>query len=441
MVGGVVMSDARWLRKQGRTWYAVMETPRDCLKRVGKRRLLKSLGTRDQHVAIARRHAALAEFQKIFERARQPDADDPLIEAAETWRKTFAAHETGEIPGSLSAAQDVFADETATIRRAFGNEAAATFVGIATGTGTPLLQHVDTWLAEGGAKGPLTAVTAAQYRVALEEFAAWAKAARIATVEGVTKAIAGRFVTETFVTLGVHSQTANKKITGLSAYWKWMRKRVGITGEPWAGQLLSKASRRNGGESPKRPFQEAEVLALIAGKPDVELADAIRVAALSGMRISEMYRLTVADCADGWFNVRQSKTEAGVRRVPIHLDLAAIVARRLDGKAPGGLLFHEAVRALPTHTMAVSQRFIRYRKRVGVHDSNEGVRGSRVDFHSWRRWFVTRARNAGIDRAVVAAVVGHEAGNVTDDVYSRVGDTALRACVEAVRLPATLGDS
>jgi integrase len=436
MVGGVVMPDTRWLKQQGRAWYAVQETPRDILATVGKRRLIKSLGTRDVHVAIARRHAALAEFQRVFERARKPQAADALLEAAQGWRETLDLYETGAINGSLSAALEVLADEADAIRRERGPEAAASFVGIARGTATPLLHHVDGWLREGGVRGPLTAVTAEQYRTALAEFATWAKAVGVSTVEGVTKAIAGRFVTEAFVTAGVHYLTANKKITGLSAYWRWMRKRVGITGEPWAGQSLVKANRRTGGERPKRPFTENEVAALMSGNADAELADTMRVAALTGMRISEMYRLTVADCADGWFNVRQSKTEAGVRRVPIHSDLAAIVARRRDGKAPDALLFHEAVRALPTHTMAVSQRFIRYRKRVGVHDGDEGARGSRVDFHSFRRWFITRARNAGIDRAVVAAVVGHETGNVTDDVYSRVGDDALKACVQAVRLPA-----
>jgi hypothetical protein len=40
------------------------------------------------------------------------------------------------------------------------------------------------------------------------------------------------------------------------------------------------------------------------------------------------------------------------------------------------------------------------------------------------------------DRAVVAAVVGHEVGNLTDDTYSGgPGEKLLRACVEAVQLP------
>ena len=38
---------------------------------------------------------------------------------------------------------------------------------------------------------------------------------------------------------------------------------------------------------------------------------------------------------------------------------------------------------------------------------------------------------------MVAAIVGQETGNITDDVYSGgPAEALLRACVEAVRLPA-----
>jgi integrase len=71
---------------------------------------------------------------------------------------------------------------------------------------------------------------------------------------------------------------------------------------------------------------DAEIAPLLDGPSDPELADAIRIAALSGMRIEEIYRLTVANCRDGWFDVKTSKTRAGIRRVPIHSALVEIVA-------------------------------------------------------------------------------------------------------------------
>ena len=88
--------DMRWLEVRGRTFYAVQAVPRPLWARVGKRRLLKSLGTRDHHVALARRHAALAEFQRTLDRVREPASADALVEAALEWRQTLAALEHGD---------------------------------------------------------------------------------------------------------------------------------------------------------------------------------------------------------------------------------------------------------------------------------------------------------------------------------------------------------
>jgi hypothetical protein len=85
--------------------------------------------------------------------------------------------------------------------------------------------------------------------------------------------------------------------------------------------------------------------------------------------------------------------------------------------------------------MALSKWFGRYRIGLGVDDREDGRRHSRIDFHSLRRWFVTAAR-AKFDRAVVAALVGQENVNLTDDVYSGGPSMAVRrSCVESVRLP------
>jgi integrase len=208
---------------------------------------------------------------------------------------------------------------------------------------------------------------------------------------------------------------------------------------PWQGQSLPKASkRREDGEKDKRPYTDAEIVTLLDGNPDPEISDLVRVAALSGMRLEEIYRLTVRDCTDGLFRIRKSKTPAGVRDVPIHSGVAAIVARRTEGKGPTEFLFHEAgtPKGVRERSSVVSQRFMRYRLRLGVEDREDGRRHSRIDFHSFRRWFISRARQAGFERAIVAQVVGHEAGNITDDVYSEGATLAQkRACVEAVQLP------
>jgi integrase len=442
------------------TWYAVLSVPKKLqpfiLSPSGRpmRHLVKSLGTADKATARHRKYAALAEFQAILNRARQQTGADSVMDTALAWRQTVQRLDAGDLsqfwvhppppPGTdmrsfaLTLASDDIERTADELAFSHSPAVAQAFYGVASGTATPLTQHVDSWLAEGGRKGPLNQRTKNQYRSTLAIFADWCRHAGILpTIESVTKPVAGRFVTEHFVNRGIDPRTSNKHITCLSSYWNWLLKRTGLEVNPWIGQSRSRAPLRNG-EQAKRAFTDEEMLTLLYGNADPELADAIRTAALSGMRREEIYTLTAADCANGVFDIRRSKTTAGVRRVPIHSDLTAIVSRRTEGKAPTAYLFHEAT--MPPigqdRGMAMGQRFIRYRRRLGIDEREPDQRHSRVDFHSFRRWFVSKARNAGIDRATVAGVVGHEAGNLTDDVYSSGPSMAQRrACVEAVRLP------
>jgi len=68
----------------------------------------------------------------------------------------------------------------------------------------------------------------------------------------------------------------------------------------------------------------------------------------------------------------------------------------------------------------------------------EGKRRSLTNFHSLRRWFITKAEQAGQPETIIAAVVGHKRDGMTLGVYSAgpSGDQ-FRKCVEAVMLPRT----
>lgn len=110
------------------------------------------------------------------------------------------------------------------------------------------------------------------------------------------------------------------------------------------------------------------------------------------------------DPAGGMFDIDQAKSEAGVRKFPIHSDLQPIIARLKRGWGADDLLIRASGKDAAN---AFGKRFGSYRAACGVVDVAVGRRQERVDFHSLRRWFVTEARK-GFDRAVVAAIVGHE---------------------------------
>jgi integrase len=84
----------------------------------------------------------------------------------------------------------------------------------------------------------------------------------------------------------------------------------------------------------------------------------------------------------------------------------------------------------------VVKQFVTHRRAIGVDDRVEGARQSRVNFHSFRRTFVTKAEQAGMQPHLIEVVVGHKRPGMALGVYS--GGPLLqqlREVVESVRLP------
>lgn len=459
--------DMRWLEVRHQAYYAVKDVPRPLREAIGKKRLVKSLQTRDHGLALARRHAALAEFEAVFQAARSGNAVSALIDEGLEWRHTLTAIERGDKaiiqsfryagesplvdpsdpyappPSAQENARDVAKSALYERLDALRFEQdrpddAAMLGNIAFGHVTPLLLHVDDWIREGGPKGPVTARTASQYRRDLAVFVDWLERERSPVmVESVTPQLAARYVTAQ-LSDGRHRRTLNRSLGAMSSYWRYLTKRHITAFNPWQGQAVP-IHRKPGEAASKRPYTDSELLKLLTGSASDELHDLIRIGALSGMRLEEIYRLTVEDCAGGWFNIRESKTHAGIRRVPIHPALTEIVVKRTSQKDPAAFLFHEAG-GMPKpgreRSSAASLRFARYRASLGLTDKPDGARQSRIDFHSHRRWFIDTVRKAGIDQTTVAAVVGHVANNITDRVYSAgPSDSQRIACVAAARLP------
>ncbi len=84
------LGDTQWLELRGRSWYCVQDVPRPLRAVMGRKRMVRSLETHDQHVAVVRRHAVLAEWQREFAKVRSKSYADPLITAAMGWRDIVA---------------------------------------------------------------------------------------------------------------------------------------------------------------------------------------------------------------------------------------------------------------------------------------------------------------------------------------------------------------
>lgn len=452
MILGGWPGDKRYLTQKvpHGVWYVTVDVPRQHRETLGRKRFIRSLKTRDLKTAQSLRWGAVAEIMAEVERgvlAATGHADANLtawaLEVREELRSVPAkAHDTREmVEEALSARVDEIASR-------LGHETAMQVHQIATGKADPITLQLDRYLDKSG----LTDRTKADVRTAVAEFEGWlTETHRPLTVQAVDSRTAGEFRDLFLIPVKKHTRTVNKKLSLLSGYWKWLIKNGVLDRDapsPWAGKSLPKPKQwqqSEDGQQAPRPFTEDEMKALLTGDADTDLADLMRIAALSGMRLEEIGQLRVKDCADEVFNIRRSKTPAGVRKVPIHPALKAIVTRRTKDAETGDDLGPE-VFIFPdfpesgwdnSRTMAVSKRFATYRRSVGVDEIPEGQKRSRVDFHSFRRWFAHECEVAGQNEAVVARVMGHKKDlGITFSLYAQAKPLELmKACVECVKLP------
>ncbi len=449
------MADTRYLERRRQGFYAVVEVPPSLRAKLAgrsgkpKRRLVKTLETRNLAVAKARRWAVVAELRAIIETARTGGGTATLVDEALGWRDALDAAAAGaDIAGAgedpLDFVRDLLRDRAAELA-ARDRAAAVTLVGLATRTSTLLATNVERFLTEGGVKGPFAERTKGDHRRAIAELCGWLEREKLPpTVEAVTRQVAGRYMSEHLLVSGRAGKTVGKAVSALSAYWTWLRRR-GHASEAernvWAEQAPAKQKAADGEDRAERPFTDAEVSLMLARPFDRLTDDFLRIALLSGLRRAEVGSLTVGDVQDGVFVVQRGKTAAARRRVPVHPDLAGIVAERCAGKAATDHLFSDlpgrgSETALGERTDAFGKRFTRWRRTLGIQDG--AGRRSAVNLHSARRWFVSKAVNAGQPPHMVSLVVGHTEGRkgmTLGRYWGGADDEALRTVVEAVRLP------
>ena len=451
-----VKASERYLKRRGNQYQFRRDIP-EALRAAfgGKTAIIKPLATADTRVAKMRRDVLARETNEQFEDARSGRAirGEKRIQAAvDMWQPEIEAHRDDPLAWSARAGVPVDREEEALdpsdmieaeadrIGREHGDAAQARFLDGLHGR-MAIADRLDAHLAE----LDLREKTKQGRRRDVAAFAEWAGERRL-TVRQVTKRAAADFFEAAL--LPRDRKTASTKLSHLKVYWRWLIERGHYDGvNPWDGLRLpvsrkSKAAVRDDAE---RPFTDVEMIKLFdglekaGGRSVSRMRDAMTIAALSGMRLDEICRLTVEDCQDGAFAIREGKTDAAARTIPIHSGLVAIVEKRMRGKFKTARLFHDVVGRGLTLSDPLSKQFGRYIRAIGVADLREGHRRSKVNFHSFRRRFVQDALRAGQPLQVVSWVVGHSEGRegITVGVYDRQGpsEQQMQACVEAVLMP------
>lgn len=439
----MTVNPRQYLEWHGQQWRVRIKVPAKVRSILGRSKLTHPLHTADPKQANERKWPIVARFKDIIAAAEKALASSDPRDA-----EALALRLTRDEEGTQYAIQ-IRAEQ---IEKEEGSIRAQAFAGLASGGLTPLDHHADAFATHQGYRMK----SVGDFKRALNWLGAWLRDTdQPVALEHVSRNVAGRFISE-FLVAGRSPKKAAAYLAFLRQYWKWLREKGHLRpdGNPWADQTFPASPRqRRDAETDKgkRPFTDAEVTTLLGGDGGQMLNDLMTIAALSGMRIEEICQLQVSDCVDGFFNVWAGKTDNAKRTVPIHSALVKIVERRTRDKTPKAFLIDELpplTASRETRSDPAAKRFTRYRRKMGVDERPNDKAKSNVEFHSFRRWFIRKVREAklagadGFDEWTLTWVVGHSDSDRPKSLdLSQLGyagqdaEKAKRALVEAVKLP------
>lgn len=206
------------------------------------------------------------------------------------------------------------------------------------------------------------------------------------------------------------------------SFWEWaikysppFREQFGASPSPFEGHKLPRTG-KDAGES-YTPFTVEEVENLhkaAVEKGDTDLANLIAVGAYTGCRIEEVGRISKDNVVFSGntptsIKIEDAKTKAGIREIPLHSEIVPLL-KRLLSCSTDGFLFKGGNNKYQNRLDYMSKRFGRLKTALGY---------SRLHvYHSIRKTAVTQMQHKGAPALVIPAIVGHETGSITFDVYS-----------------------
>lgn len=418
------------LKQRNLSWYARLKVPRRLQATVGKQELIRALGTRDLAEANRRKHAVLAAMQdeltRIEASALVPRGSaEYLLETAKELREYVRKGETTEAAAeaSLDAALEDHLEKAA---RTYGRDPESGHPALPeqherllklaakvlhTGDVDSLSQTVKDYLAE---KAPhINKQTLREKERHLGEFQKYLKGD--CEVASVTRKIAGRYVTDHLLKKGQSPKTVKDILSNLSAFWRWLVKRGPAELNVWEGMSESVRGSTRGTEAKRRPWTDAEVLKLLEGIPTSDpLWSLCAIGAYTGARREEISRLKVADVSeDGALEIREGKTQAAVRRIPIHPAIAPLI-EQLKSTSPDGYLIPGLLTggADAKRGHYLGKRFTAARRKLGLSSAA-------TVFHSFRKALAQRCEDAEIPESTIELIGGWSRGKrMSYGVYS-----------------------
>jgi len=426
------MSEIKYAYLKGQTWLYRRNYPKDVAPFLGSRALKQSLKTGDVKTARARAAEVNAKYEELVRKVRS-GAEDLLSDAETT------ADSSGWDAPSKAALEALRTTLEASGPISFPGKSKAPTVGELSRTYLNLRGDELRW---GGFKsvrysvGLFTSKFRDRRVTALgrddgREFLSLI--ARLSPLIGKSRETRRMSLDR----LVAWSERGTRSITARTRKRIWSQVNHFLDWAVYEGHLNQNPFRTVRFEGKVKPAPYAvptddEVRQLLDARDEV-IHRPLLVCLLTGMRSGEAVGLLRDDLVRkgnlGWFvhvrpnALRELKTDAAERLVPLHSELEAI----LGDLPPEGPLFPDLT------VNVVTKRFADLRKRLRLERSG-------LVFHSTRKWFITRCERTGVPEHFTASLVGHKSSRsengITYGIYSAgISNEQKREIVDQIRLP------
>ena len=404
---------SNYILLQRKCWYARLGIPAELRPHFnGKRELKATLKTPDQKIAELKAMKLVGDWKLQFEALRG------CVSATQALAAEFLPHSDGRVNQDTGMSDKDYAIESQADELADSQK--KSFYEVALGRATPTLLYLNKFLKQWEVEQKTKDMAQTAIKRVADTFP---------TLEMITVPLIYQMIDAD--TNG--KATKEKNYGFVRQYFKYLKRMQAIPHDkpnPFE-DLDFKQSKKAASTSNRRiAFKAAEVKKLMKAaedKGDTQLAQLIELAAYTGARIEELCSLKASDVikVDGvnCLNIRDAKTEAGNREVPIHPSIAKLIKQLIketgDGYLLSGLTFNKYM-----------QRSNAIGKRFGHMKTAQGF-GKRHVFHCFRNTVATQLENAGIPEGVAADIVGHEKKTITYGLYS--GGTSAKTKLDAVK--------
>lgn len=220
-------------------------------------------------------------------------------------------------------------------------------------------------------------------------------------------------------TKGNHIHAGSSFHKWASKYDKNYREKHGIRDNPFSGHELPNNKKKGKKKEEKRlAFKIEEIKSLYdfaIKKKKQQVAYAVKIAVLTGCRIEEVCRFKkshiVAENGVLSLYIEEGKTDASIRKIPIHSDLKPLLNELAENADADGFLIHTSgSNKYGIRSDSISKAFGRIKREMGY--------DARYVFHSIRKTVITALQHNDVKPLVIASIVGHETGTITFDIYS-----------------------